>query len=330
VRIRQENRAKGWAIRRKISFTELYADNHLSPSGINEYNGFSLTASRSRLGGGVAMGPYVRMIFVCGLVLACAQRSQAQLTPNRNGPTVGRSSNANGPEGPKPGTIINEPYSAITETEHSQTLIDGTHIETKTAPEEKTFRDSQGRTRRERYHSASLGGDSTSSLQDVHISDPVGGVAFLLNPAAHLACQMPPYSGIQFTGLAGKCTTAVGPSGEGQLGKVRIVNGLNASETRERPRSNAVTEDLGTQQMEGLTVYGTKTTLTIPAGAQGNDRPMEIVSERWFSPELNIFVLIKNHDPRSGETTIRTTNIERSEPDPALFRVPADYTLMQR
>lgn len=82
--------------------------------------------------------------------------------------------------------------------------------------------------------------------------------------------------------------------------------------------------------MEGLTVYGTRTTMTIPAGAQGNDRPIETVREMWFSKELNIYVLIKSSDPRNGESTLRTTNIDRSEPDPSLFRVPPDYTVMRQ
>jgi hypothetical protein len=38
-------------------------------------------------------------------------------------------------------------------------------------------------------------------------------------------------------------------------------------------------------------------------------------------------VLTRSHDPRSGETVYRLTNINRSEPARALFEVPADYTV---
>ena len=85
------------------------------------------------------------------------------------------------------------------------------------------------------------------------------------------------------------------------------------------PRDTVVVVDLGTQEMEELTVYGTRTTMTIPAGAQGNDRPIETVRELWFTKELNIYVQIKSSDPRNGETTLRTTNINRSEPDHPCF-----------
>lgn len=60
----------------------------------------------------------------------------------------------------------------------------------------------------------------------------------------------------------------------------------------------------------------------------GNDRPLVRASEFWYSPELKIEVLLKYSDPRSGESTVRLRNIDRSEPDPALFRVPPDYQIV--
>jgi hypothetical protein len=65
----------------------------------------------------------------------------------------------------------------------------------------------------------------------------------------------------------------------------------------------------------------------LPAGSQGNDRAFDTVTDRWFSNELKIHILIKHSDPRSGENTTRTRIIDRSEPDPSLFQVPADYTI---
>ena len=35
----------------------------------------------------------------------------------------------------------------------------------------------------------------------------------------------------------------------------------------------------------------------------------------------------KRTDPRMGETVYKLTNINRSEPLPALFQVPSDYTI---
>ena len=92
--------------------------------------------------------------------------------------------------------------------------------------------------------------------------------------------------------------------------------------------SEVKTEDLGTQTMEGLLVTGTRTTRTIPAGQIGNDKPISIVTEVWTSPDLKTIVSSKRSDPRMGEQTFQLTNIARTEPDPSLFAVPADFRVI--
>jgi hypothetical protein len=91
------------------------------------------------------------------------------------------------------------------------------------------------------------------------------------------------------------------------------------------PRDKGVTETLGTRDFDGVKAEGKRTTHTIPAGAIGNEKPIAIVSERWFSPELNVVLLSRNVDPRSGETVYRLTNVKRGEPAADLFKIPADY-----
>lgn len=88
------------------------------------------------------------------------------------------------------------------------------------------------------------------------------------------------------------------------------------------------TEKLGTQNIEGVEAEGTRRTTTIPAGAIGNERPIDIVYESWYSNDLQLVVLSKTSDPRIGDQTYRLTNITRSEPDPSLFSLPAGYRLV--
>jgi len=90
------------------------------------------------------------------------------------------------------------------------------------------------------------------------------------------------------------------------------------------------TEKLGMQNFEGVQAEGTRTITTIPAGTIGNERPIEVVYERWYSNELQLVVMSKHSDPRSGEQTYRLTNINRSEPDPSLFSLPAGYRVVTR
>ena len=86
-------------------------------------------------------------------------------------------------------------------------------------------------------------------------------------------------------------------------------------------------EELGQQVIEGVLATGTRMTTTIPAGSIGNEQPILVVSEQWFSPDLKVLVMTKHSDPRSGENTYRLTNITQTEPPRSLFEVPADYTL---
>src|SRR5262249_1300955 len=99
--------------------------------------------------------------------------------------------------------------------------------------------------------------------------------------------------------------------------------------TRNGSEGKEVTEQLGKQMIEGVEAEGTRSTVTIAAGEIGNDRPIEIVSERWYSPELQLVVMTRHSDPRLGETTYRLTNISRTEQAKSLFEVPVDYTVKE-
>lgn len=105
--------------------------------------------------------------------------------------------------------------------------------------------------------------------------------------------------------------------GDGNAHSMVYTTGQAKYETR--------TEDLGTRDFEGVSATGTRRVTTIPAGAIGNERPIETVYERWYSKELEMVVYSKRSDPRVGEQTYRLTNINRSEPDPSLFTVPPGY-----
>jgi hypothetical protein len=88
---------------------------------------------------------------------------------------------------------------------------------------------------------------------------------------------------------------------------------------------NAKTEQLGAKTIEGISATGTKRTTSIPAGTFGNDKDLVITRETWYSPDLKLVIESTQTDPRFGETTYSLTNIQRSEPDPTLFQVPAGY-----
>jgi hypothetical protein len=197
-----------------------------------------------------------------------------------------------------PGQIVRgAPYSAEVSSEITQTLADGNKIHQVVT--ERLYRDNEGRTRREPSLSA-LASNSSNVPQLAFIDDPVSGTRYVLDigkrTAAKLPFRMPP------------------PNGRPPA---------NA------PASNSKTESLGRQVISGLPADGTRTTQTIPAGQIGNTMPLQIVTERWYSPDLRAVILQKRSDPRFGESIYEWTNISRTEPPASLFVAPADFQVSQ-
>ncbi|MGH9971754.1 MAG: hypothetical protein ACREBG_28710 [Pyrinomonadaceae bacterium] len=233
--------------------------------------------------------------------------------------------------------VKDAPYSAEAITEMTQTLSDGNRIVNKSTA--MLYRDSEGRTRREQTLRAigpfANGGDPP---QTIFISDPVAAVSYMLDPRTRIARAMPP---MRFKFEKKLPPPEGGKAGEVQEGPVafrfeieadpamskRVTEAGVAIGLAETRNKNARTESLGKQNIGGVEAEGTRTTVTIPAGDIGNERPIEILSERWYSPELQTVVMTRHIDPRFGENTYRLTNIDRSEPARSLFEVPQDYTL---
>lgn len=89
--------------------------------------------------------------------------------------------------------------------------------------------------------------------------------------------------------------------------------------------AKAVTRELGERDFSGLRAEGSQRSYTIPAGEIGNRAPIDVSSETWYSPELQVTVYHKRSDPRSGELVYRLDKLKRGEPPAALFSVPPDY-----
>jgi hypothetical protein len=207
--------------------------------------------------------------------------------------------------------VTGAPFSAVAVSESSQTLADGNHISRKT--QTNLFRDSQGRFRREVTLSG-IGPLAASGQPKsfVVIHDPVAGTNLVLHPDTKTADQM----GRPFGGMKGAFKDA-------------LKNKLGYRQQQEIAEGNLKKEDLGTQTIAGVSAQGTRITRTIPAGQIGNEKPITIVSEHWYSNDLQMLVMSKRSDPRFGDTSYTLTNIKRSEPDASLFTVPSDYAVKQ-
>lgn len=227
--------------------------------------------------------------------------------------------------------VLGAPYTATAVTETTQVLADGNRIVNKSTT--TLARDSQGRTRREE-HMGRIGPLAVHAPQMAFIHDPVANVDYVLDLNEHTAQVIHLGEGGPAPGMPPP-PPPIGRDGAPELGQQRVIISEGASELTTEKRivvlggpenGDMKTESLGTQVIEGVVAEGKRVTHTIPAGEIGNERPLVITSEVWTSPELHEVVLSKRNDPRFGKTVYRLTNISRSEPDAALFQVPANFT----
>jgi len=214
--------------------------------------------------------------------------------------------------------VLGAPYSATEVSERTQTLADGTKIHNQT--EAQVYRDGQGRTRRETGNT-------------IVIMDPVAHTRYSINTERKTAIVIPmAFVGVAGGGRGAGAGVAVATTSQTwQLTSKVVVDGQDMQvRTIKKDARDIKTEDLGQQPMEGVVAQGSRTTRTINAGEIGNDRPISIVSERWFSPQLQTVVMTRQDDPRTGENVFRVTNVQLGEPDPSLFQVPAGYQVTER
>jgi hypothetical protein len=236
-----------------------------------------------------------------------------------------------------PGEIVpGKPYAAELAVEVHQPMVDGNAITV--THRSRLYRDGAGRTRRE----DELGTDGNRRVTTT-LTDPVTGNSYILEPERKFARLLPqagaesqPFAFFSAAGETPRVPPAERSAPPSNLSPAASLTGLAAATAV--PFSAAtlitlpfpgepVTVALGEREIEGVRASGTRTTVTIPASAIGNRQPIEIVTEQWYSAELDVIVSSEHRDPRVGETRYRLERIQRGEPDAALFEVPADFTV---
>lgn len=228
------------------------------------------------------------------------------------------------------------PYSLEATVETEQTLADGNRIVHQQIVH--VYRDSEGRTRREETLAA-IGPWAASGTPPtiVTIQDPVSGTSYSLDPQNKIATKLPKglpghvavASGARIDGptlaisAPGEAAKSAGPVTAFNSGAGVVVVQDGVASSMAKPDENS--ESLGKDVIAGISAEGTRLTTTIPAQAMGNEKPIEITRERWYSPDLQIVLRSKQSDPRFGVTTYEVTKLDRSNPARSLFEVPQDY-----
>ena len=261
--------------------------------------------------------------------------------------------------GPPREIVKNAPYTAEAVTESIQVLPDGNRIVRKSTS--LLARDTAGRTRQERKDGGHAGvyiydpmeGRSVVLNEQTRTAVRIPRMPNLAMPPEPPVAPVPPTPPVAAPPPSGgeprdvdvrpgrvvvkrRNTADGGKEEDVQVEVIRIGRGdadgamppatpLPPLTLPMIPRGKGETKSLGSRDFDGIKAEGTLISHTIPAGQIGNERPIVVTTERWFSPELFVVVYVKTSDPRAGDTIYRLANVKRGEPSPDLFKVPADY-----
>ena len=258
--------------------------------------------------------------FFCGLLFVALSsfavaQSDAPPPPPPPGAMI-MTTHVSGPGGPgmmmhdeigEGKVVTGVPMSGDLVVTRDTTLADGNHIHNQS--QTNIYRDADGRVRREIGFELNTPATGAAKRSMVVITDPVAGKRYVLNPQNKTAHVMPLQLPNHWQGP---------PPPDGEAGPVWLSKHDTANLTREQ---------LGTKTINGLQAEGTRVTRTIPAGKIGNENPIEVVTERWYSTDLQLELTTTHNDPMMGTVTTNLTNINRTAPDASMFQVPSDYKI---
>jgi TonB family protein len=196
--------------------------------------------------------------------------------------------------------ILHAPFSSTVTAEWTKVLEDGSTLTVQNR--RAVVRDSAGRIYQERRRLVPKDSQQEPGLLRVEISDPSAHTKYFCRIATHI-CALEDYTGPE-------------PGSAQPIG------------VQEDSSGTLMREDLGKNIVSGLDAIGTRETHTLNPGTIGNDRPISIVKEYWYSPQLGLNLSVKRVDPRHGTQIFNVTEISLTEPDPRLFAVPADFTVV--
>lgn len=210
------------------------------------------------------------------------------------------------------------PFSADVEEENDKLLADGNRIHYEVHG--KIFRDSEGRMRTETE--APVFNSGSKPFVHINITDLVEGRIIFLDTEHKIAT-------VTLLGRpTGKAALTTPKDPADQHPKVQPVPTVQGH-LLPPPTPDPAPEDLGTSQIEGFTVQGTRSTHIMTAGMIGNDRPIATTTERWFSIEFKMDLVNITENPEAGKHVRKLANIHAGEPDPLLFQIPPDFKVKE-
>jgi hypothetical protein len=243
------------------------------------------------------MKPFVSLLLVFFCVVRGSQLGGQSAADVSHAPDGGISEHVDGIFIPG---VSGAPFSAKVVVEITSHLQDGATVARKYYTQ--VARDSQGRMYREDRGILAADSDREPPLLRTYVSDPLTRLRTMCSPAQR-TCWITNYHPIlRFT------EAPAGPAKDG--------------------RSFLVRDRLGSSTIDDLEVQGTRETLTFNANTFGNDRPVSVTKEFWYSPRLQINLTVTRNDPRTGNQKLQVTELSLSDPDPRRFAIAEGYKMI--
>ncbi len=199
--------------------------------------------------------------------------------------------------------IPNVPFSAVIQVERSLVRPDGSVMKVKTV--RQIGRDSRGRIHNELRTLLPASSSQSPPIQRIRLYDPETRVSTVLDPSEQTFWSRP----------VNRPPATMPPA---------LFEATPASSTLQQ-NEFTTKEDLGVQEISGVSAHGVRQTQKIPAEGSGAGNEITVTDEYWYSDDLRINLLIKHSDPRTGSVVMTVADIQRAEPDRALFEIPAGY-----
>ncbi len=244
------------------------------------------------------------MRFFAELVV-CMFLAGTLLAQNSAGPSLGPDGDTRvSISGIKILPVTGKPFSGSDSIDWTRALEDGSVVATH--QDAKLARDGQGRIYRENVTRFPADSGQKSKVKEIIILDLVANTRTECMIAAR-QCDVTDYHGAATLFRSASARQSAGSFDDG--------------------KRNLSRESLGSEPIQGLNVVGTRETLTINAGAEGNSKTLSSTEEFWYSPDLEVNLPVTRKDPREGTLVIHVVDVSRSEPDPSLFQVPANFVV---
>ena len=219
--------------------------------------------------------------------------------------------------------VAGAPYSATGVTDSATTFVDGNRISRHETT--RFFRDRQGRTRIEHTPPPPATHNPLPIPAIVLINDPVSGECYVLDAPQKIAHVLshPTARGLVIHPPVAQSMPPARLLMPGFDLEYGTAFSLAASYFAPEVGTQAA---LGEKAIDGIPVIGTRVKHHVRAGEYGNEQPIFITVENWFSPDLGVTLEDTQLSTIGGNVDYRLERITRSEPDATLFQVPPEYT----